>query len=107
MGVQGQVQTADGKIACSVRVVLVPEGDEAGDQDRFMETGTDQYGNYSFKDIPPGDYRLYAWNQNSPIAYLERGSLDQYRSQGSAIRLKSENHPTVPLKLITVESVEP
>jgi hypothetical protein len=106
-GVQGQVQTEDGKIACSAQVVLVPEGDEAADEDRFMETGTDQYGKYSFKDTAPGEYRLFAWNQNAPIAYLEPGSLEQYEGKGSAIHLKPEDHLTVPLKLIPVEGVKP
>jgi hypothetical protein len=105
--VQGQVQTTDAKAACLAQVVLVPEGSEGADENRFRETETDQYGNYSFKNIAPGDYRLFAWNQNSPIAYLERGSLDQYESQSSAIHLKSGDHLAVPLKLIPVEGVKP
>jgi hypothetical protein len=105
--VQGQVQTTNGKVACSAQVVLAPEGGGAADEDRFVETGTDQNGNYSFKDIVPGDYRLFAWDQNSPVAYLERGSLEQYESQGAAIHLKPEDHLTAPLKLIPVEGVKP
>ena len=79
----------------------------AADEARFVETGTDQNGNYSFKDIVPGDYRLFAWGQNSHIAYLERGSLEQYGSQGASIHLKSGDHLTVPLKLIPVKGVKP
>jgi protocatechuate 3,4-dioxygenase beta subunit len=105
--VQGQVQTVDGEVACSAQVVLVPEGEWATDEGRFVETGTDQNGNYSFKDIVPGDYRLLAWDQNSPIAYSERGSLEQYESQGAVIHLKPEDHLTVPLKLIPVEGAKP
>jgi len=102
--VTGNVQTADGKHACSARVVLIPDSREWAPRARYAEVLADQLGNYSIKDIVPGDYRLFAWDQNSSIPYLEHGSLELHKSQGYAFHLNEGDRLTLPLKLIPVEA---
>ncbi|HJZ63770.1 MAG TPA: carboxypeptidase-like regulatory domain-containing protein [Candidatus Acidoferrum sp.] len=101
--VTGKVQTADGKHACSARVVLIPDSREQVPMARSVEDLADQFGNYSLKGIVPGDYRLFAWDQNSSVPYLERGSLEPFGSQGHPIHLNEGDRLTVPLKLIAVQ----
>jgi len=105
--VTGEVQTADGKRACSAQVVLVPENREHVPSIQYMEVFADQFGSFSFKDIIPGDYRLYAWDQNSPVPYLEHGALEPYETQGQAVHLKEGDRLTVPVKLISGEGSNP
>jgi carboxypeptidase family protein len=106
--VTGQVQTADGNRACSAHVVLIPDSlVEHSPRARYAEADADQFGNYSLKEIVPGDYRLFAWDQDSPIPYLEHGSLEPYESQGRAVHLNEGDRLTVPLKLISAGAVDP
>jgi hypothetical protein len=103
----GKVQTADGKRACSAEVVLIPDIRERAPVFRYAEALADQLGNYSLKGVMPGNYRLFAWDQSSPVPYLEPGALERYESQGYAIHVNEGDRLTVPLRLIPTEPVTP
>ena len=61
--VGGSVANAEtGQPAVAVTVVLMPREKERQDQSYFYSTtNSDQYGNFTFNRVTPGEYQVYAW----------------------------------------------
>jgi hypothetical protein len=104
--IEGIVKNADGNAAKRVRVTLVPMGDHAGrvDLSRFAFTGED--GTFRMQDVPPGEWRLYAWEN------VERGPPQsaEYRKpfekHGVTVKLAPSATAKVELDVITVAEMK-
>jgi protocatechuate 3,4-dioxygenase beta subunit len=82
-----------------VPVILIP--DESRDRyELYKNTSTDQTGHYAFRGIPPGNYKLFAWEAIETNSYYDRDVLAQYDSQGKPVRIQESSKDTVDLKLI-------
>jgi hypothetical protein len=83
-------------------VVLVP--DRARFQvDIYGGDVTDQNGRFSISVIPPGDYKLFAWESMEPYAYFDPQLLAQYETRGRAVRITETSNETIDLRIIATE----
>jgi beta-lactamase regulating signal transducer with metallopeptidase domain len=83
-------------------VLLVPEGQRAGRSDLYKRTATDDAGRFRFAGVPPGDYRVYAWDDGEGIAWRDREALRPYEARGRAVRLGTGAPAPVEVGVIPV-----
>jgi uncharacterized protein (DUF2141 family) len=100
--ITGSVQNDQKQAASAVTVVLVPQEQERRDQPQFYKTAmTDDTGHFTFKNLDPGQYRVYAWQDIESGAYMDPDFLKPVEAQGAALTIKESSQETVQLKLIS------
>jgi uncharacterized protein (DUF2141 family) len=101
----GAVQNpATSQPAPGASVVLIPQEKDRRDVfSLYKITTTDQSGNFSFKNLTPGDYKVFAWEDIEPGAYTDPEFVKPVESRGEAINIKESGKPAVQLTLIPAE----
>jgi hypothetical protein len=56
-----------------------------------------------FRGVPPGSYRLFAWEGQEPNAYLNADYLEAYEAFGVPVNIASGDNPPVSPRLIPKE----
>jgi protocatechuate 3,4-dioxygenase beta subunit len=104
--IAGAVQNADTKQpAAGATVVLVPQEADRKDQNTYYkQTGTDQFGNYSFKNVVPGQYRVFAWEDLEPGAYYDPEFMKPLEAKGEKVTAEESGRHTVAATLIPAAS---
>jgi hypothetical protein len=64
------------------KVVLVPDAGRRKFPNQFLITESADGGRFSFSGIPPGEYKLFAWQSLESNAYMDPLFLDNYESLG-------------------------
>jgi hypothetical protein len=101
----GTVQNpATSQPAPGATVVLIPQEKERREVFTFYKTiTTDQSGNFSFKSLTPGDYKVFAWEDLEPGAFMDPEFIRPVDSKGEAVNIKENGKPAVQLTLIPAE----
>lgn len=98
--VEGQVLNDEKLPISGAQVVLVPEPARRGRHELFRATTTDQFGRFVLASIAPGEYKLFAWEDTEPGAYLDPEFLRPVEARGEAVRVQESGGYTVELRLI-------
>ena len=88
---------ADDKPAAGVTVALIPNSR------RYLlynSTLTDDHGAFTFKSVTPGDYRVFAWEQVEPNAFLDADFLRPFEGKGENVSLEDSERKSVTMKAI-------
>jgi hypothetical protein len=104
--VQGTVTDADGLPVAGVWVVLVPEEAHRGQMQMYKETTTDQYGHFELRGIPPGDYKLFSWEEVENGAWQDPEFLKPFEEKGEEVKLQEGDQKTMNLTTIKTKSPE-
>lgn len=80
-----------------VVLTLYPEGG-AGNPTRTASVNPD--GRFQMSDIPPGDYRLYAWDESERDNSRDAAFRRKYQSQSVAVTVEPHGDTVVSLKAI-------
>jgi len=101
----GSVQNpATSQPAPGATVVLIPQGKERRDVFSFYKSmTTDQSGNFSVKNVTPGDYKVFAWEDIELGAYSDPEFVKPVESKGEAVTIKESGKPAVQLTIIPAE----
>ena len=96
--ITGIVQNSDGTPAVSgaVTLVSVPRGPGG----RTMMTGSDRNGRFTTPGIPPGTYRVFAWEDLDTAQRYDADNLAQYQNQSAAVTVKENETAQVTLRQI-------
>ncbi len=98
--IDGAVLTEEQEGFGGASVVLVPE-ERRRDQRRFYKsTTTDQHGRFTLRGIPPGDYKLFAWEEIEHGAYQDAAFLRRYEEQGEPVEVEEGSRLRVQFHLI-------
>ncbi len=98
--IDGAVLSEKQEAFTGASVVLIPKG-RARDDPRFYKTiTTDQYGRFTLRGIPPGDYKLFAWEVVERGAYQDAAFLRPYEEQGEPMQVKEGARLSVQVRLI-------
>jgi protocatechuate 3,4-dioxygenase beta subunit len=103
--VQGVVSDADNLPAAGVWVVLVPGGRRSR-FDLYKTQITDQYGHFDFRGLPPGDYKLFSWEEIEEYAWQDPEFLKPVEDQGQEVVLKEADQKAVNLTAIRTASAQ-
>jgi hypothetical protein len=97
--VAGMVTGSDGQPAEGAAVVLAPAGGWL-DQQRTATAG--KGGRFELRDIAPGAYELYAWEDAEPGAPADADFRRPYQKQAVAVQVTAGGRQTVTLKALRV-----
>jgi hypothetical protein len=95
--VSGTVRGTDGSAMPGATVALVPALPRFS---RYKEVTADQFGEFHFLGVAPGDYKVFAWEQVATGAYQDGAWLKRYETRGQAVEAKPGGHETLALKAI-------
>jgi hypothetical protein len=96
---EGVVLDADDKPLGGITVVLVPESALRGRYDLFREVSSDQNGHFDLKSIPPGEYKLFAWEDVEPGIWQDPEFLKDQEKNGQAITIRKDGHENARLHI--------
>jgi hypothetical protein len=83
---EGRVLGPDKKPFGAATVVLIPE-DGLRFRINHKYTSTDDAGHFQMKGIPPGDYKLFAWEQADRGSWQDPEFVGKYESQGKKVHV--------------------
>jgi len=98
--VSGIVRGADGEGAAGATVQVC-----AGD-DTVKYVSADENGAYRVSGLPPGEYRILAWEEVEPELSLDASFRAHFDAQAADVKLAERDHPTVEVKMIAREAIE-
>lgn len=97
---QGVVFTADTKGAQGSTVVLVPDESRRNRTSLYRTATTDHMGRFSMQGVPPGDYKIFAWDDIDNGIWYEPDFMRAQESNGQTLKLSESARETLQLKLI-------
>ena len=96
--VDGTVSDTRDQAFAGAMCVLIPSARNR--IDLYKTATTDQYGKFSFANVPPGDYKLFAWEDIPQGAYLDSVYLGRFEERGRAIRVEKSGSVTMQIRVI-------
>jgi hypothetical protein len=101
--VDGIVQTDKQEAAANVTVVLVPETSRRNRLDLYRTASTDAMGRFHIEGVPPGDYRVFAWEEVETGAWQDPDFIRQFEDRGRPIRIDEGGSSNIELRLIPAQ----
>jgi hypothetical protein len=94
---------AHGKPYSGAHFVLVPDVTRRSRREQFRLAISGEDGKALLGGIPPGSYKLFAWEYLEPNAYLNSGYLQAYEAFGVPVTIASGDNPPISTRLIPRE----
>lgn len=101
--IQGMVRDAKDQPAAGAQVVLAPESRRRNQLQLYKTAVSDQSGRFTLRGIPPGEYKLFAWEDIEPDSYQDPELLRQFESRAETCKIQPGDAQNVQLKLIPAE----
>jgi len=86
------------QLTSGAQVVLVPN--ERTRQDLYKSAGTGPNGQFTFPSVPPGSYKIFAFENVEPFSWFDPSVLAQYEAQGRPVTVAESSNVTLDLKVI-------
>jgi hypothetical protein len=103
----GAVQNDKQQPAAGATVVLIPQEKERRDQMSYYKTAvTDQYGRFTAKNLDPGEYKVFAWEDMEFGAYMDPEFVKPVESLGEFTLVRENSKEHLQLKLIPAETAQ-
>jgi hypothetical protein len=97
---QAAAYNAKGELHPDAQLVLVPDVTRRNRRDQYRLVSSDDDGRAMFRGIPPGRYKLFAFETLEPNAYLNGDFIRVYDGFGVPLNISSGDNPPVSLRLI-------
>jgi hypothetical protein len=102
--VSGKAAAIHGSVTdagAGVTVVLVPRGEKRRARPEFYRTAlTDPRGRFTLAGLPPGEYKLFAWEDVENGAWMDPDFLKPLEAQGKPVTLREGAVEDLELKAI-------
>jgi hypothetical protein len=82
------------------QAVLVPDETRRGRSDSYFTTTTDPNGQFTFSNVPPGRYKLFAWEDVPPGAYQYSDFIRQYEDRGQVVNVNANGAIAADVRII-------
>src|SRR5262249_30693022 len=92
--ITGQVQNSRGDGASSIQVTVSPANGSLR-RDMNKSVTTDANGSFTLSGLPQGDYKLFAWQDVEPNAWMDREYRQPFENSGVAARVSDSSTPNV------------
>ena len=103
--VQGTAADQDGLPASGVWVVLVPDASHRSQRRLYKEQTTDQYGHFDLRGIPPGDYKLFSWDEVEQGAWEDPDFLKPFEEKGVGEKITVQEGDAKSVNIVTIKTV--
>jgi len=101
-GVEGRVVNARQEVMDRATVVLLPQGPPPFRTDRYRTMTTEKSGLFQFRGLPPGEYRILAWEDVDPGAWFNPKFLAAFERYATAITLEEGRAQKLDVSAIPV-----
>jgi protocatechuate 3,4-dioxygenase beta subunit len=98
--IDGDVIDDQHQPVASATVVLIPEPSLRDQSELYKKTTTDQSGQFTLQGIPPGDYKLFAWEAIDSDSYLDPDVLAPFESLGQSVSIQAGSQSNMELMVI-------
>jgi hypothetical protein len=95
----GTIVDKDQKPQRGIQAVLIPDRQRER-RDLYRTATSDQNGHFVIRSVPPGDYKLFAWEDLEPFAYSDPDILRRYEALGLSVKVAESAKLTVEAKII-------
>jgi protocatechuate 3,4-dioxygenase beta subunit len=103
--IDGTVHTASHQLPSQGTVALLPrEKERAGRKAFCFETTVGPDGGFHIKNVPPGEYRLFAWEDVESGAWMDPDFMKPLDDRGNSITVHADGHETADLTLIPADA---
>lgn len=99
--VEGSVLDAENLPAAAATVVLVPAKKGRGNSALYRTSTTDAFGKFAMQGIPPGEYKLFAWDEVDATAWQDAEFLGPFEERGTPVTIREGTVLTTEVRLIT------
>jgi protocatechuate 3,4-dioxygenase beta subunit len=97
--IEGVVRNDRLDVVVGGSVVLVPDRNRDR-TDLFQRVLSDREGRFSFPSVPPGSYKVFAWEALEPHAEYDPDVLRLFEQRGRAVQVVKSSKPTVNITAI-------
>jgi len=98
--VSGIVRDAKGNPYAGALAALVPDESRRGRTDLYSSIPTDQSGRFSFNNVAPGNYRIFAWEEIPTGAYQDPDYIRRFESRGKPVVVQQSGSTEIEVSLI-------
>ena len=84
-------------------VVLVPDPPHREREEMYSMKATDAFGRFSLLGLPPGDFKLFAWETVQGTNYTDPDFFKAFEDRGTPVHIEERQQQTVQLEVITSE----
>jgi hypothetical protein len=98
--VSANVLDSSGKPSSGIVTALVPDATRRGRSDLYFSGISDKNGRVSFTNVPPGAYRIFAWEEIPTDAFRYAEFLLAFEDRGLAVTVEKNGALTVDVKTI-------
>ena len=103
---QGSVQNENGEPAAQVVVTVVPDDEHQGREDLFIQLMSDQNGKFDYRDIAPGNYKVFAW-EGDDFQMLQAPEFRKaFESRAASVTISPGGNASVQVKMIPAADIE-
>ena len=103
--VNGTVRTADHQLAAQATVALLPrEKERAGRKAYYFDAAVGQDGTFHMKSVPPGEYKLFAWEDVESGAWMDPDFMKPLDDRGYALTVHADGQEGADLTAIPVDA---
>jgi hypothetical protein len=95
----GTIVDATGKTVSGVQAVLIPDRFR-NRTDLFKIAASAANGRFDIRAVPPGDYKLFAWEDIEPFSYFDPAVLMPFEGSGKAVHVLEGSRETTEVKII-------
>jgi hypothetical protein len=93
----------DQQPAGGAMVVLLADPPNRDREDLRSWKTADQLGRFSLLGLPPGDFKLFAWEQSEGVPFADPDFLKDYEDRGTRVHIEDKTHQTVQLQVIPAD----
>jgi len=84
-------------------VVLAPDPPHRDREEMYSMKTTDAFGHFSLLGLPPGDFKLFAWEPVQGTNYTDPDFFNAFEDRGTPVHIGEGQQQTVQLEVITSE----
>ncbi|MGO8817596.1 MAG: carboxypeptidase regulatory-like domain-containing protein [Terriglobia bacterium] len=81
-------------------VVLIPDPPNRSRNELYSFKKTDVLGRFSLLGLPPGDFKLFAWEQRDGLPYTDPDFIKDYEDRGTRVHIEDKAQQSVQLQVI-------
>jgi hypothetical protein len=81
-------------------VVLVPSSSLRQQASLYQTTQTNAEGHFTFENIPPGSYKVFAWEDVEPAAWFDAEFMRSFENRGTEVLIRESAKESVEISLI-------
>jgi hypothetical protein len=79
--VTGTVRSPEGLPVDAATVVFLPPEQQRKNPERYRVANTNEYGQFVIQNVPPGDFKVLAWESVLPTAWMNAKFLEKYEDR--------------------------